>query len=474
MSDVAFLAELGSVLPADAVLREGPLYDAARRDYLKRYSGAALALLLPRSTQEVAASVAAAVRHGVAIVPQGGNTGLVGGSVPAASGRNVVLSLSRMRAIRSIDPRDSTLIAEAGVTLAEVQAAAAGAGRLFPLSLGSEGHCQVGGVISTNAGGHSVLRYGNTRELLLGVEAVLADGRVVSRLRGLRKDNTGYDLKQLFCGAEGTLGVVTAAALRLFPAQRQRQTALLACPSIDAVMASYDRLTAEAGEFLSAFELLPRSGLELVARHVPAAAAPLALDGPWYVLVEASSGSSRLGLAALLQDLLADLLQEGLASDALLATSEAQRSAFWRTREAIVDAQNRHGPGLKHDIAVPLSRIPALLTRGSERLLEIVPDGLIVAFGHVGDGNIHFNLLHDGPSDDFRQRFLAPVAEALYGLVEEMGGSISAEHGVGVARLPHLLMNRRQVELDVMRQVKDALDPQGLLNPGKVVPPARS
>ncbi len=435
-----------------------------------RYRGAALALVKPASTAEVAEVVGLAAAAKMPVVPQGGNTGLVGGQVPPEHGRALLVNLSRMNRIRRLDPVDSTITVEAGCLLASVQAAAAEAGRLFPLSLAAEGSCQIGGNLSTNAGGIHVLRYGNMRELVLGLEVVLPDGRVWDGLRRLRKDNTGYDLKQLFIGAEGTLGIITTAVLRLFPAPAQKATAFIGLARVEHAMAILERTRALAGEQLDCVELMPRLGLEFTLRHIPDTTDPLGDPHPWYLLLELASGKAGDHLAETLEALLAEAYDDGLIGDAALAASAAQTAAFWRLREGMSEAQKPEGGSIKHDISVPVSRIPEFLARAIPLVEEMVPGVRPVPFGHLGDGNLHFNLTQPAGGD--REAFLArweEVNRAVHELVMELGGSISAEHGIGRMKVEEMKHFKSAVEIELMARVKVALDPDNLMKPGKVI-----
>ena len=439
-------------------------------DWRGRYYGRARAVVRPGDTAEVAAVVAACAQAGVAMVPQGGNTGLCGGATPLVDGAAVVISLARMNRIRALDADNDTLTVEAGCTLAAVQEAAQAAGRLFPLSLASEGSCLIGGNLSTNAGGVQVLRYGNTRELVLGLEVVLPDGRVWDGLRGLRKDNTGYDLKQLFIGAEGTLGIVTAAVLKLFPAIRSRATAWVAVPDPRAEVRLLGMLRAACGERVSAFEIVGRTALGLVLQHIPGARDPLAGAPAWSVLVELSDPDVDAPLDAQLQAVLGEACAQGLAADAAVAASAAQAQALWALREDISEAQRIEGVSIKHDVSVPVSRIPEFLERAGAALAARWPDVRVVAFGHIGDGNLHYNL--SKPAADDNAAFIARTAEVnrvVHDLVCELGGSISAEHGLGQLKREEVLRYKPALEMELMRRVKQAFDPAGLMNPGKVL-----
>ena len=439
-------------------------------DWRGRYHGRARAVVRPRDTAEVAAVVAACAQAGVAMVPQGGNTGLCGGATPLADGAAVVINLARLDRVRALDPDNDTLTVEAGCTLAAVQEAAQAAGRLFPLSLASEGSCLIGGNLSTNAGGVQVLRYGNTRDLVLGLEAVLPDGRVWDGLRGLRKDNTGYDLKQLFIGAEGTLGIVTAAVLKLFPAIRTRATAWVAVADPRAAVRLLGLLRAACGDRVSAFEIVGRTALGLVLRHIPGARDPLAGAPAWTVLVELSDPAVDAPLEAQLEAVLGEAVAQGLASDAAVAASVAQARALWALREDISEAQRIEGVSIKHDVSVPVSRIPEFLERAGAALAARWPDIRVVAFGHIGDGNLHYNLSKALADDN--ATFIARTAEVngiVHDLVCELGGSISAEHGLGQLKREEVLRYKPALEMELMRRVKQAFDPAGLMNPGKVL-----
>lgn len=439
-------------------------------DWRGRYTGSALAVVKPGSTAEVAAVVRACAAANVAIVPQGGNTGLCGGATPLADGASVVINLSRLNRIRSLDPLNDTIVVEAGCTLSALQDAAAGADRLFPLSLASEGSCEIGGNLSTNAGGVHVLRYGNMRDLVLGLEVVLPDGRVWDGLRGLRKDNTGYDLKQLFIGAEGTLGIITAAVLELFPRPRTHATAWVSVASPAAAVALLGQLRQHCGDRVAAFEIAARSAIQLVLKHIPGARTPLGGDPEWSVLMELEDAAQEGALNDLLERELGEAVDAGLVADAVLATSLSQAEALWALRENISEAQRVEGVSIKHDISVPVSRIPEFIERADAALLHNWPDLRIVTFGHIGDGNLHYNLSKPDAlqNADFIDR-TAEVNRIVHDLVAELGGSISAEHGLGQLKRTEIVRYKSEVELDLMRTIKRSLDPAGLMNPGKVV-----
>jgi FAD/FMN-containing dehydrogenase len=424
----------------------------------------------PASTQEVAEVVKICAAAGIGIVPQSGNTGLVGGGIPHDHGEEIVLSLGRMNRVRAIDPLNYTITVEAGCILASVQKAAADADRLFPLSLGAEGTCQIGGNLSTNAGGIAVLRYGMARDLVLGLEVVLPDGRIWNGLRGLRKDNTGYDLKQLFVGAEGTLGIITAAVLKLFPRPGAVETGFVAVPDPAAAIELLARVRAGTGDAVTAFELISRPALDMVLRHIPGTSDPLGTPSPWYVLLEASSGASGGGLRAALEQVLADAAEAGLVQDATLAASSEQAKALWRLRETITEAQKPEGGSIKHDVSVPVSKVPEFIARASAAVEAALPGIRVVAFGHAGDGNIHFNLSQPIGAD--RAAYLARWEEfnrIVHDIVAELQGSISAEHGIGRLKREELKHYKSPLEIELMRTLKRALDPKGIMNPDKVV-----
>jgi FAD/FMN-containing dehydrogenase len=442
-----------------------PFLTEARR----LWHGATQLVVRPAATAEVAEVVRICAAAKLAIVPQGGNTGLVAGGVPPEDRDNIVLALGRMNRIRTVDPANFTMTVEAGCILAELQQAAAEADRLFPLSLGAEGSCQIGGNLSTNAGGIAVLRYGNARELTLGVEVVLPDGRVWDGLRGLRKDNTGYDLKPLFNGGEGTLGIITAATVKLFPRPRETDTAFLALDRVEDVMDLFARARAAAADQLTAFELIPRAALDLALVHIPGTIDPLAARHPWYVLLEMSSSQTESGLRGLLERLLATALEEGLIADGVIAESGAQAKELWHIREAIVEAQLFSG-SIKHDVAVPVSRVADFIIRATTGVCERLPGIRPMAFGHVGDGNIHFNLTQPEGADT--AAYLARWQEfndIVHGIVRDLHGSISAEHGVGRLKRDEITHYKSAVEIELMRRVKRALDPDNIMNPGKLV-----
>ncbi len=439
-------------------------------DERQRYRGDALAVVRPATTEQVSAIVKRCAEAGVAIVPQGGNTSLCGAATPFEHGGEIVLSLARMNRVREIDPTNYTITVDAGVILADVQRAAEEADRLFPLSLGGEGTARIGGNLSTNAGGTGVLRYGTARELALGLEVVLPDGRVWDGLSGLRKDNTGYDLKQLFMGAEGTLGIITAAVLKLFPRPDDVQTVFVAVPDARTAVEFLTRARIASGDRVITFELIPRLPLELVLRYIPGARDPLAKTYDAYVLFELASSQPGDDLRALMETVLSDAMEAGLALDAAIAESGQQAADFWRLRESLPEAQKLAGASIKHDISVPISRIADFMEDASARVEAAVPGLRICAFGHLGDGNIHFNLCQPEGGDGaaFEAR-MGDLNRIVHDTVVSMRGSISAEHGIGRLRKDELAHYASDVSLDLMRRIKAALDPDGIMNPGKVI-----
>lgn len=436
-------------------------------EWRERFRGVTSVVLMPTSVSSIQEIVRICAETGTPIVPQGGNTGLVGGQIPSADGSQVVLSLRRFAQIRDVDVAANTMTVDAGAVLADVQAEAQAAERLFPLSLASEGSATIGGLISTNAGGTGVLAYGNMRELVLGIEAVLPDGSLWSGLGGLRKDNTGYDLKQLFIGGEGTLGIVTAATLKLFPRPAAIETAIVAVRDVDAAVRLLNFAQGHAGT-VTAFELMPRVGLEFVLRHVPGTRDPLEQAYPWYVLIDVSLKMA--DTAGAIESLLSDAASNGLIVDGVVAQSWAQRDAFWKLRESLSEAQKPEGGSLKHDVSVPISSIPRFIDEASRAVIAAVPGARPVPFGHLGDGNIHFNISQPVGAD--KAAFLArmdEVARVVHDMVHAFEGSISAEHGIGQAKVDEITRYKSPVALEAMRAVKRALDPKGIMNPGKVV-----
>jgi len=433
-------------------------------------TGRAALIVRPASTDEVSRVVAMCHEARLPVVPQGGNTSLVGAAIPDESGGAILLSTDRMNRIRSIDPDNDTIAVDAGCVLADIQKRAQEVDRLFPLSLGAEGTCQIGGNLSTNAGGINVLRYGNARALVLGLEAVLPDGRVWDGMRALRKDNTGYDLKQLFIGAEGTLGVITGAVLKLFPRPRAVETALVGVADPAAALALLNRARGSLGDTVTGFELMPRIAFEFGERHVEGFADPMPERQPWYVLVEVSGSRAGFALREDFEAMLGEAMEAGEVADAVLAESEDQRARLWFLREGIVEAQKHEGGSIKHDVSVPVSKVAEFIAEATAKVEAALPGVRTVAFGHLGDGNIHFNLSQ--PEGAEREAFLAEWARmnrVVHDVVVAMGGSISAEHGIGVIKREELARYRDPLELELMRAVKAALDPHGIMNPGKVL-----
>ncbi|WP_370321078.1 FAD-binding oxidoreductase [Oricola sp.] len=448
--------------------------DADTAPYLKewrgRWTGKTAAVVRPGSTGEVAAILKLASRTKTAIVPQGGNTGLVGGQIPDMSGKQVILSTTRLNRIRDIDPAGNTITVEAGVVLQDIQEAAEEHGRLFPLSLGAQGSCQIGGNLSTNAGGTGALAHGVARDLCIGLEVVLPTGEVLDSLNRLKKDNTGYDLRNLFIGAEGTLGVITAAVLKLFPKPAGRATAFLAVPSPEEALGLFDRARSAAGNGLTAFELMARIGVEFTTRHIPDVRDPLDRHHPWYVLMEISSGQSEDDARATLEAVLEHGMEHGLVTDGAIAESFQQRADFWRLRESMSESQIPEGGSIKHDISVPVDSVPAFLAEADRAVLAIEPGSRICAFGHLGDGNIHYNISQPvGADKAVFMALIEVITPAVHKIVRDYGGSISAEHGIGQMKRDELAEVKNPVALDLMRRIKKDFDPKGIMNPGKVI-----
>jgi len=434
------------------------------------FGGRAALVLRPGNTAEVSAIMKLASETGTAVVPQGGNTGLVGGQMPDSTGREVVLSLSRLNRIREIDLQSNTVIVEAGVILHALREAADDADRLFPLALASQGSCEIGGNLSSNAGGVGALAYGVARDLCLGLEVVLPTGEVLDDLRKLKKDNTGYDLKDLFIGAEGTLGVITAAVLKLFPKPRGREVAWVGVESPKRALALYMRAAADAGSSLTAFELMAARPLDFVLRHQPGSVAPLAARHDWNVLMEISSSRSAEDARSLAEQILGGALEAGEAEDAAIAASIAQQEAFWQLREAMSDAQKPEGGSIKHDISVPVATIPEFITRAAEAAIKVVPGARPVCFGHMGDGNLHYNISQpEGADTSAYLTHYRQMNDAVHAIVRDLNGSISAEHGIGRMKRDELIATAPPVATDLMRRIKHAFDPAGIMNPNKVI-----
>jgi D-lactate dehydrogenase (cytochrome) len=464
------VARFAAVVGAANVLEGEAAALAHGVDWRRRYFGKPLAVARPRTTAEVAALVRICAETRTPIVPQGGNTGLVGGGTPDASGRQLVISLSRMNKVRAVDVANNTLTVEAGCVLANVQQAARDADRYFPLSLASEGSCEIGGNLSTNAGGTAVLRFGNAREQVLGLEVVLASGEIWDGLRGLRKDNTGYDLKHLFVGAEGTLGIITAAVLKMYPAAAGRATAVVALESPRQAVALLGLLQSRCGERLTGFELFSRICLDLVLKHFPQTTDPLGAPHPHYALIELSDTRDATAVRDLLETALGEALDAGLVRDAALAASEAQSKAMWLLREYVSEAQAHEGKNIKHDVSLPASAIADFIERTDAAVVRAFPGARLVTFGHLGDGNLHYNVSAPAGVDaDAWMDNLDAVNLIVHDSVASFNGSISAEHGLGQLKRDEIRRYKSPIELELMRKVKAALDPLGLMNPGKVL-----
>ena len=464
------LARLEAVVGPNFALRDPADQAPYLHEWRDQYIGRTAMVLRPSSTREVAAVMEIAHQERIAIVPQGGNTGLVGGQIPFEHGHEIVLSLSRLNAIRSVDNAGRHMIVEAGTTLQAAQDAAERAGALFPLSLASQGSCQIGGVLASNAGGVQVLAYGNARQLALGLEVVLADGRILEGLRTLKKDNTGYDLRDLFIGSEGTLGIITAAALKLYPRPLETATAFAALTSIDDVAALFANAEQAAGQSLTAFEFISDLGLSMVLDHIPGTRFPLARRAPWYVLLELSSSRADGSTQARMETLLSEASESSQLVDAAIAQGLTQAHAFWKLRESLSEAQKPAGGSIKHDISVPIEAIPRFLAEAAAVVQTVCPRARPVPFGHFGDGNVHYNVSQPIGAD--KAAFLAQwtaLSNAIHALVLDHGGSISAEHGIGRLKREALANTKSPVELAVMRAIKIVLDPHGILNPGKVL-----
>jgi FAD/FMN-containing dehydrogenase len=469
----AALEQLKAALGPGGFLQEPIDVEPYVSDWRRLYHGATPLVARPDTVERVAAVVRICAEHRVGVVPHGGNTSYCGGATPRENGREIVLSLARLNRIREVDPAGYSITVDAGCTLAAVQQAALQADRLFPLSLGSEGTAQIGGNLSTNAGGTAVLRYGMARELVLGLEVVLPDGRVLDQLRRLRKDNTGYDVKQLFLGAEGTLGVITGAALKLYALPAEFVTAFVAIGGIADAVDLLGRVRDAFGDEVVAFEYLPRIAHELAVKHVAGVVVPFATPQPAYALVELALPKALPELAERFDEFLAREIEAGRARDAVVARSGAQRDALWHLREHVPEAQTREGASIKHDVSLPVAALPAFVEAAERRLAELAPGARVVGYGHVGDGNLHFNLSPPAgasPDDVAAFKALAPaVSRAVHDLVARYGGSFSAEHGIGRLKVGELERYEDPVALATMRAIKDTLDPHGIMNPGKVL-----
>jgi len=435
-----------------------------------KFTGQCALLVRPASTEEVSQIVTLCAKQDIAIVPQGGNTGVCGGATPHADGREILLTLGRMNQVREVDPLNYTMTVEAGCILADIQKFAKDVDRLFPLSLGAEGSCQIGGNLSTNAGGVAVLRYGNSRDLVLGLEVVLPDGQIWHGLRGLRKDNRGYDLKQLFVGAEGTLGIITAAVLKLFPSPKDVHTAFAALTSLDTSTELLTRARAASGDAVTSFELIPRIGLNFALKHVHGTVDPLQEKHEWYALIEFSGARADGNMRDSLEVMLSEAAESALITDATIAASEKQRDEIWQIREAMVEAQTFEGASVHHDVSVPVSRVPEFIHTTIAAVTDAVPGIRPVAFGHLGDGNIHFNISQptEMEGEIFRQKS-SSLSRIIHDIVHSLDGSFSAEHGIGQLKREELKLYKSTVELEMMRRIRAAFDPKGLMNPNKVL-----
>ena len=467
----ALLQRFASIVGPTGIVTDADALAPALTEWRGLYTGRTPVLLAPATPDEASEILAICHAERIGVVPQGGNTGLVGGAIPASTPEQpqIVMSARRLTAIRELDPANYTITIDAGCLLADVQAAAAAADRFFPLSLAAEGSCQIGGNIATNAGGTNVLRYGNTRDLILGLEVVLADGRLFNGLRGLRKNNTGYDLKQLFIGSEGTLGFITGATCKLFPQPRSVATAWVAVPGPEAAINLNSQARRLLGDQLIALELINRLAVDMVLTHIDGTRNPLNERNDWVVLLELGSADTGTAADVALEDFLAAALDDGLVTDAVIAQSESQRAELWRIRHAISEAQKMAGAGIKHDISVPVSRLGEFLVNAQRFVTGRVPGIKIVAFGHMGDGNLHYNL--NQPDDMEHDRFIGlweEISMGVHTLAVELGGSFSAEHGIGALKSGELARLCGEVELALMKQLKAALDPHGIMNPGKL------
>jgi FAD/FMN-containing dehydrogenase len=474
MSD--FIAKLRAIVGDKGLILDDKDKHPFLTDWRENYLGKALAIVRPASTEEVSAVVKLCAAEKVAICPQGGNTGMSGGATPQEDGREIVLSLTRMNRILEVDKVGYSMTVEAGVILKTIQDTAAENDRLFPLSLGAEGNCTIGGNLSTNAGGVQVLQYGNARNLVMGVEVVLPNGDIWNGLRALKKDNTGYDLRDLYLGAEGTLGIITKAVLKLWPKPKDVATSWNAVPSPEAAVELLSGAYAASEDNVTSCELMGRQGIDFVLKHIPGAADPLAGRHDWYVLLEWSSarspreGANQTGLRERMEAYLGEAMEKGLVLDAVVAQNQTQARAFWALRENHTESQKKEGPSIKHDISVAVSKLPSFMKDGLAAMKKALPDCRPVPFGHVGDGNMHFNC--QSPPGWTKPQFMAygeAISGAIYDLVTSYGGSISAEHGIGRIKVEELAHYRSRTELDVMRQLKRALDPQNIMNPGKVI-----
>ncbi|MDH3701038.1 MAG: FAD-binding oxidoreductase [Alphaproteobacteria bacterium] len=468
--DAAALDQIKAVVGAKGWIEDKAELEPWLKESRGYYVGACALMVRPETTEQVAKVVEICSAHGIAVVPQGGNTGLCGGAVPNENGREILLNLGRMKAVRDIDPLNYTITVEAGCILADIQEAASDADRLFPLSLAAEGSCTIGGNLSTNAGGVNVVRYGNTRDLVLGLEVVLPSGEIWNGLRRLRKDNTGYDLKQLFVGGEGTLGVITAAVLKLFPKPKDVHTCFAAVRDLDAVIELLTRAREASGDAVTSFEMIPRRPIDYVLEHIPDVVDPLQDQYELYTLIEFSGARANGGMGANMESMLETAFEDGLVLDAAVAQSESQRAEIWKIRESIPEAQVREGFSIKHDVSVPVSKIPAFVRQAIGAVEALIPGVRPCPFGHVGDGNLHFNFSYPVGADGraFMDRW-AEVNRIVHDIVTEMGGSISAEHGIGLLKREEFHHYTPELDLSLMRRIKAAIDPNGIMNPGKIL-----
>jgi FAD/FMN-containing dehydrogenase len=467
----SLLERIGGIVGPQGLVTDPHDLEPYLGDWRGFYRGAAPAVVRPATTEQVAAVVQVCADTGTPIVPQGGNTGMSGAATPPATGGAIVLQLGRMNRILGLDALNNTITVEAGCILANVQQAAHDAGRLFPLSLGAEGSCQIGGNLATNAGGINVLRYGNARDLTLGLQVVLPDGRMWDGLRGLRKDNTGYDLKQVFIGSEGTLGIITAAVLKLFPVPRTTVTAMIAVAAPAAAVELLALLRDECGDRISAFEIISRRCVDLVLSHIPGAREPLSRAHSWYVLAELAEASADGPLRGEFERALERAVERGLALDAAIAESSAQRAALWRIRESIPEASRAEGLLYRHDISIPVSRIPEFIAEAGAALERAFPGARVICFGHLGDGNLHYNCFVPGRNrGDAAALAATDVNRAVLDVVQRFAGSFSAEHGIGQAKRAELARYKGALEIEMMRMLKRAFDPRNIMNPGKVLP----
>ncbi|MFT4184525.1 MAG: FAD-binding oxidoreductase [Rhizobium sp.] len=466
----ALLDRFAAIVGEKHVLREAADLAPHLVENRGLYHGASPMLLKPGSVEEVSALLKLASETGTAIVPQTGNTGLVGGQTPREGGSDIILSLERMNRVRDVDPVGNTMVVDGGCILADVHKAAGEHGRMFPLSLGSEGSCRIAGNLSTNAGGTAVLAYGNMRQLCLGLEVVLPTGEIWNGLRRLKKDNTGYDLRDLFIGAEGTLGVITGAVLKLFPQPLGHQVAFAGIQSVEDALTLFKNASSLCGTALTGFELMPRIGVEFTVRHIPGVRDPLETAHPWYVLIDISTSDSAETSERMMTALLEQGYEDGLIQDATIASSEAQQKAIWHMRESMSDAQKPEGGSIKHDVSVPVAQIPQFMAEAEAAVLAALPGARVCAFGHMGDGNIHYNISQPVGTD--KAEFIGrwhDMNKIVHGLVLKHGGSISAEHGIGQLKRDELASIRSDIEMDLMRRIKTAFDPAGIMNPGKVL-----